>query len=130
LSNGAAALSWGEILGVCEYRLYARASGETKFNLLYHGLDRTYLDKRPEIEAANPIPDDPRYGSPTHVIEYCVSAVNGNGEGARSRTANTDPGSWRNWDPMPGEPFRRDFIDDSASASIKAHSEWPHYYPR
>ncbi len=130
LMKGSASLSWGEVLGVSEYRLYARISGESKFNLLYHGLDRAYLDKRPEIMAANPIPNDARYSSPTNVIEYCVTAVNGNGEGMRSRIANTNPGSWRNWDPMPGEPFRRDFIDDSASASIKAHSEWPHYYPR
>ena len=88
------------------------------------------MDKRAVIKAANPIPDDSRNVTRSGLIEYCVTAVNGNGEGARSRIANTDPGSWRNWDPKPDEPFRRDFIDGSASASIKVHTEWPHYYPR
>lgn len=130
LSNGAAELSWGEVLGVSEYRLYARMAGDGKFRLLYRGLDRAYLDKSAGIQLANPIPDDSNGEPHAGIIEYCVSCVNGNGEGARSRTADTNPGSWRNWDPKPGEPFRRDFIDDSPSASIKAHAEWPSYYPR
>jgi hypothetical protein len=130
LSNGAAAISWGEVLGVSEFRLYVRSARDGKFSLLYHGLDRTYLDKRPGILPANPNPNDSRGEVNAAIVEYCVSCVNGNGEGARSRTADTDPGSWRNWDPMPGEPFRRDFIDDSPSASIKVHAEWPHYYPQ
>ncbi len=130
LSSGAAALSWGEVLGASEYRLYARAAGASKFSLLYRGLERTFVDKRPGIKAANVIPDDSAGPAPADLVEYCVAAVNGNGEGAKSRAANTDPGSWRNWDPMPGEGFRRDFVDESASASIKVAAQWPHYYPR
>jgi len=130
LSNGVAFLSWGEVLGASEYRLYVKLAADNKFSLLYRGLERTYVDKRAVIQAANPNPNGPDAVPHAAVVEYYVTAVNGNGESARSRTADTDPGSWRNWDPKPGEPFRRDFIDDSPSASIKALGEWPHYYPR
>jgi hypothetical protein len=130
LANGVAALSWGEVLGVSEFRLYGRPAGDNNFSLFYRGLDRVYVDKRHDIQAASPNPNDP--GGKTHVeiVEYYVTAVNGNGEGARSRIADTNPNSWRNWDPKPGEPFRRDFADVSPSTSIKVHADWPHYYPR
>lgn len=130
LSNGAAALSWGEVLGVSEYRLYAKRAGERKFSLLYRGHDRSYLDKHPDIHTPFSNPNDSESAVHAELNEYYVTAVNGNGEGVKSRIVDTDPGSWRNWDPMPGEAFRRDFIDESASASIKVHTEWPHYYPR
>ena len=107
-----------------------RLAGDTKFSLFYRGLNRVYLDRRAGIQAANPNPNNPNVATHGDIVEYCVTAVNGNGESARSRIADTDPASWRNWDPKPGEAFRRDFIDDSPSASIKVHAEWPHYYPR
>jgi len=130
LSDGKASISWGEILGAAEYRLYARSSGEEEFRILYRGLERVYEHKSSAIKACNATPDDSAGTPYPGLIAYCVTAVNGNGEGARSRTADTNPGSWRNWDPKPGEPFRRDFNDDAASVSIKVHTEWPHYYPR
>jgi hypothetical protein len=130
LREGVAALSWGEVLGVTEYRVYARSAQGGQFRLLYRGLERTCQDKRSGIRAALSTPSDTNGVACPDLIEYCVTAVNGNGEGAKSPTADTNPGSWRNWDPKPGETFRRDFVDRSASASIRMADEWPHYYPR
>ena len=129
LTDGSATITWGEVLGVTEYRLYSRKSGEKNFRLVAHGLDRSYVDQRPEIRASLPKPDS-RLPGTSNSIEYCITAVNGNGEGARSRVADTNPGSWRNWDPMPGEPFRRTFDDDAPSASIRVPTKWPRYYPQ
>jgi len=130
LAQGAATITWGEILGVTEYRLYARTPSARKFVLIYHGLERSFENRDASIRLPNANPNDTNPAKDKDIIEYYVSAVNGNGEGPRSRSANTDPASWRNWDPKPGEPFRRDFYDDSPSASIKVNAEWPHYYPK
>ncbi len=129
LADGAATLSWGEVLGVMEYRLYARAAGESQFRPLYRGLERVYQDKRPGIRASDLIPREVGPAPHPPLVEYCVTAVNGNGEGPRTPTADTDPTSWSNWDPRPNEPFRRDFDDQAASASIRMRTQWPHYYP-
>ena len=129
LTDGIATLSWGEVLGVTEYRLYARAAGESRFRPLYRGLERVYQDKRPGIRASDLIPREVGPAPHPPLVEYYVTAVNGNGEGPRTVTANTDPTSWSNWDPRPNEPFRRDFDDQAASASIRMRTQWPHYYP-
>jgi hypothetical protein len=91
LSDGAATLTWGEILGVTEYRLYARAAGTGEFRIL-------------------------------------ARAVNGNGEGPKSRTAGTNPASWRGWDPRPGESFRRAYSlsPDSPSSPNTESAYYPH----
>ena len=127
LSDGTATLTWGEVLGIIEYRLYARLAGQDEFHLIYRGRDRAYEDKRPEIQTANAIPETSAVPA-AGVIEYCVTAVNGNGEGARSRNANTNPASWRNWDPRPGEPFRR--VYGFSSDSPPPSEGMPRYYPR
>jgi len=127
LSDGAAALSWGEVLGVIEYRLYARTSQQGEFQVLYRGLNRTYVDRRASVRAVVAMPGDFEYATHRDVIEYCVTAVNGNGEGARSRTADTNPASWRNWDPKPGEPFRR--LASFSPDLPPPVNEWPPYYP-
>lgn len=129
LADGAATLSWGEVLGVTEYRLYARTVGESQFRPLYRGLNRTYTDKRPGIRAADLSPREAGPAPHPALVTYCVTAINGNGEGRRTPLADTDPTSWSNWDPRPNEPFRRDFDDQAASASIRMRTEWPHYYP-
>ncbi len=82
LQNGAATFTWGEVLGVTEYRLYAGN------RLVYKGTARRYTDKTP-------------------APEYTIAAVNGNGEGKKSIAVRTDPSSWLTFDPKPGEPFRR-----------------------
>lgn len=80
--DGAALCTWGEVLGVTEYRLYADGG------IVYHGLKRQHAD-------------------PHAAAEYSVSAVDGNGEGPHSIGVRTGPGSWLTFDPKPGERFRR-----------------------
>lgn len=130
LGDGEATLTWGEVLGVAEYRLYTRSAPDQPFRLLYRGLERTYVDKQPSIRKPLARPEYPPFDGPVRFIEYCVSCANANGEGARSRAADTNPASWRNWDPMPGEGFRRVFDDMSPSASIRVATQWPRYYPK
>jgi hypothetical protein len=81
LRNGGAILTWGEVLGVREYRLYAGSK------LVYAGPLHSFTD-------------------PHAAAEYCVSAVNVNGEGPRSLTVSTSS-RWLTFDPRPAEPFRR-----------------------
>ncbi len=127
LEDGAAVITWGEILGASEYRLYVRTSSREEYQLLYHGPDRLHVDRRQGITKCDPIPDRFRGQGTRLVVEYCVTSVNDNGESARSHTANTDPGSWRNWDPMRGERFRR--VTSFAPDSPASASEWARYYP-
>ena len=128
LSAGAATISWGEILGATEYRLYVRSRAEKDFQLLYRGLERSYLDQRAGIRPCDAIPGAFGRVIGTTVVEYCVTALNHNGESAKSHLADTNPASWRNWDPSPGEHFRRvsSFVKDSPAST----SEWPRYYPK
>ncbi len=127
LTDGAATITWGEILGASEYRLYARLRSEGEFRLLYRGIERSHVDRRPFIRTCHSIPGQSAEGAKETVIEYCVTALNGNGESTRSYPADTDPASWRNWDPMPGERFRR--VTSFAIDSPPSASEWPRYYP-
>ena len=122
LKDGAAAVSWGEILGVTEYRLYARAKGQRQFEVLYRGLERIYVDRRAGVRACDEVPGQAISAANADLVEYCVAAVNGNGEGAKSRIAGTDPASWRNWDPKPGEPFRRVYSFAPDSPPWQTHS--------
>ena len=127
LAKGAATVAWGEVLGVTEYRLYARLKGSKDFQLLYRGLDRFYIDKRADIQAADPIPMRAPVLRKIDIVEYAVAAANRNGESNMSALANTDPASWRNWDPMPGEPFRR--VEGFDPATPPSASDWARYYP-
>ncbi len=127
LSGGAAAINWGEVLGVTEYRLYARSKGDKEFHLLYRGPNRSHADNRAGIRACNTVPGRTTGGTDPAIVEYCVTALNSNGESVRSHTADTDPASWRNWEPMPGERFRR--VTSFAPESPPSASEWPRYYP-
>ncbi len=127
LSDGFATLTWGEVLGITEYRLYARVAGASDFHLLHRGRDRFYHDQREGIQAAAVVPGK-NGAAGAERIEYCVTAVNGNGEGARSRIVDTNPASWRNWNPRPGEAFRRVYSFPSDSRLFSDVS--PQYYPR
>ncbi len=130
LANGSTYLTWGEVLGVAEYRLYARRAPSQEFHLIYRGLDRAYTDRDPIMRGPLAQPEKPETTQLPNLVEYCISSVNANGEGPQSRIENTDPGSWRNWDPMPGEHFRRVFRDMSPSASLRVPTKWPRYYPQ
>ena len=127
LANESATITWGEILGVREYRLYVRAKGETNFQTLYRGTERRFVDKRASIKACNESPGSSIAVTPSNIFEYAIAAANGIGESVMSRTANTDPASWLNWNPRPGERFRRayNYEPDSPPSS----SEFPRYYP-
>src|SRR5699024_9220788 len=82
-------VTWGEVLGASEYRLY-RLAGNVRA-LAYAGPLREFL-ARPE-EAV-----------------YAVSAVNGNGEGALSTARATQADGLEHWDPRPEEAFRRYWV--------------------
>jgi hypothetical protein len=122
LSNGSATLSWGEVLGAAEYRLYGRQGDRGGFTLLYHGLGRSFQDRRAFVKKSHAMPG--RAPDPL-IMQYKVTAANGNGEGPSSRVEDTDPSSWRNWAPQPGEPFRRENVKSRA-----AHSQANLYYPQ
>ena len=127
LSEGAAALSWGEILGASAYRLYVRHRSDKGATLLYQGTERSYLDRRAGIRGPASVPSStPVVGEPP-LAEYWVTALNGNGESPRSRVADTDPASWRNWDPKPGERFRR--VTRFEQGSQPSPGGEPRYYP-
>lgn len=115
------------MLGITEYLLFGKADGDSEFQLLYHGLARNHRDKRPEIRGCNATPGETGAASGGPIVQYYVTASNGNGEGARSRIADANPASWRNWDPKPGEPFRR--VSSFPPDSPPSASAWPRYYP-
>ena len=108
LSLKRAKLTWGELLGVTEYRLYRRerpvgTDARSEFKQVYHGLATGFNDQPAECvpPAAEPgVQANALKPPPVRVIyEYAVAAVNGNGEGEKSALADTDPASWRNWMP-------------------------------
>lgn len=92
LRNDKIDLSWGSVLGCNEYSLYKRQKGEKEFELVYHGNGNVFSEQSNAEES---------------IYEYAVTASNGNGESNLSGSIDTDPSSWLNFDPMPGEPFRR-----------------------
>lgn len=102
-SGGGLRVSWGQVSGAGKYRLYRmRLDGRAEDSaaagsgqLVYEGDMHEYEDR----EAC---------GSDGAVYGYCVSAVNGNGEGARSPMRDGKPGGLADWDPCPEESFRRD----------------------
>ncbi len=92
IDTGKIDLTWGKVLGCTEFKLYRRAKGSEKFQLIYRGKETQFND---------------RSLLPKEIYEYTVTAVNGNGESGLSNIVNNDPSSWLNFNPMPGEPFRR-----------------------
>ena len=66
--------------------------GSEKFQVIYHGKEPLFNDNSLQTNK---------------IYEYTVTAVNGNGESGLSNSLNNDPSSWMNFNPMPGEPFRR-----------------------
>jgi hypothetical protein len=44
LSAGSASLTWGEVLGITEYRVYRRKKGEPQFTAAYRGRATTWKD--------------------------------------------------------------------------------------
>src|SRR5690606_7142088 len=74
-----------------EYNVYKK-NGNHPFELIYSGNGNEFSDKRYKKG---------------EIVEYAVSAVNGNGESKLSNPVTTDLNSWLNFTPVKGEPFRR-----------------------
>ncbi|MDR3061195.1 MAG: hypothetical protein LBU57_03660 [Dysgonamonadaceae bacterium] len=85
-------LTWGRVLGCLEYKLYRKKKGDIDYQLIYRGERNDY---------------DDRSVKNGELYDYIVSAVNGNGESAYSHAIDNDPDNWLNFEPVPGEPFRR-----------------------
>ena len=110
LGEGEATLSWGKVLGTSEYRLYRREKGAAAFKEVYRGTKRSYLDTEANVVEAYEDPEQPLPPAGERdftLYEYVVTAVNGNGESAKSVPVTTNPSSWLNWDPRSGERYRR-----------------------
>ena len=122
-------LTWGQVLGVSEYRLHALSRGHRDRQLIYHGLDRRFVDAPPGVFAPVAVPGivANQFAAPQPVYEYTVAAVNDNGEGTQCHPIDTDPASWLNWDPKPGESFRRRF--DYNITPFAGASPLPEHYP-
>ncbi|WP_145928601.1 hypothetical protein OH491_04595 [Termitidicoccus mucosus] len=107
LSDGAAEIRWGEVLGVGEYRLYRRRAGGA-WERIHVSLERSYTVRDATLRASDALPRDTPAPATASFTEYAVACANGNGEGAKSATVNTDPADWKNWWPA-GQPrmFKR-----------------------
>jgi hypothetical protein len=93
---------WGEVLGASEYRLYRRLTGQARWTLVYHGLDRQTADHAPGITAPTYMPgraDNSLTPRLPQIYEYAVTSVNGSGESEKSPQISTDPTSWLTWWP-------------------------------
>jgi hypothetical protein len=127
-------LTWGQVLGVTEYRLYRRVQGTEKYTLVYQGQNREYTDRAAGVIPAFELPGaraNVMYNGPAYPIyEYALAAVNGNGEGKMGVAVNTDPASWLIWDPKPGERFRRRFNYGSMMAEVGEEQKTDRYYPK
>ncbi|HVX67020.1 MAG TPA: fibronectin type III domain-containing protein, partial [Bryobacteraceae bacterium] len=135
IADGRVEAAWGEVLGVREYRLYRRQKGTVEFRGVYSGPAMTFSDAVPGVRKAfeqpgilaNALRDKAGYT----IYEYAVSAVSLNGESAKSPVADTDPARWTNWDPKPGERFRRRYTYNTLDYSLLGTEEnHERYYPR
>jgi hypothetical protein len=91
--------------------LYRREKTQSAFTEVFRGLKNEYLDKTANVPAAFPEPGTLanllRETSVYKVYEYAVTAVNGNGEGPKCVPVDTEPQSWRNWNPATDLRFKR-----------------------
>jgi hypothetical protein len=111
LAPGTVHASWGEVLGASEYRLYRRRRGESPWTLVCHGSDRSCVDHAEGVTEPAYMPgraDNALRDDTAPVYDYAVTAVNDNGESARSFTVSTDPAGWLAWWPRgAGREFKR-----------------------
>jgi hypothetical protein len=112
LSRNQVKAEWGEVLGAKEYILSRRRIGETQWNEVYRGPEVSFTDRAPSSVAAFPLPGlEADAGClnvlQTPIYEYTVSATDGNGQGSPSPAVDTNPASWRNWQPSTPLVFKR-----------------------
>ena len=91
-------LNWGKVLGCNEYRLYRR-SKNGEYKLIYKGSESQFTDTN--IERG--------------ILEYAVSAFNGNGESKLSNAVTSDNQSWLNFVPIKENKFRRSVTIDGGT---------------
>ena len=84
---------WGSCLGVEKYRLYKKIKGSEGLEIIFEGYENEFIDTQSDRDG--------------RIYEYFVTAVNGNGESAKSAVRNTAPEGLAFWDPRPSEEFRR-----------------------
>jgi len=113
IESGKISISWGKVLGCTEYKLLRRAKGVEKDQVNFKGKENQFTD---------------RTSNPKEIYEYTVQSVNGNGESAICSSVDTDPDSWLNFDPKPGEKFRR--TTSSWSEADNMSGGVGMYYPR
>ncbi len=135
LTAKSATLTWGEVLGASGYRLYRRAQGSQDFRLVHSGLSRQFADAPEGLRMPFDVPGKVAAelrGKPGYSVwEYAIAAVNGNGEGPKSTVVTTDPASWVNWDPRPGEPFRRRYSYNTTNyLRLGVEEDYSRYYPK
>jgi hypothetical protein len=113
LSTGEAEISWGEVLGVTEYRLYRKTSGMSEFSVAYAGRLTRWTEEDTSIES----PAESRSGSTgasmssAPAIEYYVTSFNQIGESLATQ----------------GERFRRTV---ELSEGNLPNDSGSRYYPR
>jgi hypothetical protein len=111
VSDGQVKLTWGQVLGPTEYRLYRRDDPSRAFQEIFHGLENTFTDINLKTIQAYAEPglaaSAARFEKPGTIYEYAVSAVNANGESEKSVTVDTRPDSWLNWNPDVPLRFKR-----------------------
>jgi len=102
VGSGRVHASWGEVLGISEYRLYRRQVRQTSWTEVYRGLNRTFDDQVEGVSPPKYMPgraDNALSASKDPIYEYAITAVNELGECEKSRAVNTDPAGWLAWWP-------------------------------
>lgn len=129
LAQGSATITWGEVLGATEYRLYRRGKSENGFRVVYAGLQRRWKDVDAAIvaSAVSPVNTVPSREALV-ACEYYVTTVSHNGEGNASRHVDTNPASWRNWNPTDDEQFRR--VLEQRTPNMLPNDGGQKHYPR
>ncbi|MDB5085195.1 MAG: hypothetical protein JWN30_2081, partial [Bacilli bacterium] len=132
INDNCTSLTWGEVLGVAEYRLYRRTKGTEQYVQIYRGKDQHFIDT--ELTVPSPYPE-PGSGPNAHhleestmLYEYTVSAVNGNGEGRKSIAVDTNPSSWLNWEPAGQDgrfKRRHTYMEEPYSIGIDVDMYYP-----
>jgi hypothetical protein len=111
LAENKVKLSWGQILGAQKYKLYRKKVGETNFKLVYEGKNRQFEDNVQGVQKAYELPGTIENSSKDRtglvIYEYAVTAITGYGESVMSPVENTNPSSWRNWNPDTELKFKR-----------------------
>lgn len=130
--DGELELSWGQVLGVGEYRLYRRLRGTADWTEVDRGTSRALTDRPAGLVPPDPQPGGPPAADPlagrVKVYEYAVSAVNGIGEGPRSLPIDTDPTGWGYWQPAVDRRFNRQTAW-WLPPYVRAEAAPPRHYP-